>query len=131
MIATIVFFPLYFLNFEMHPIVKHTLHLGSNLCFTCILMGSFILLYQSGFSKVLSFFTPLGKMSLTSYMMQSILGSFIYYGYGLGLYQFTGASICACMGILLRLVQWLFCKWWLGSHKQGPLERIWHKLTWI
>ena len=24
-----------------------------------------------------------------------------------------------------------FCKWWLGRHRQGPLEYIWHKWTWI
>ncbi|WP_347142251.1 DUF418 domain-containing protein, partial [Parabacteroides merdae] len=23
------------------------------------------------------------------------------------------------------------CKWWLASHKQGPLESIWHKWTWM
>lgn len=130
-ISTLVFFPLYYLNFGMHTIVKHIMHLWSNICLTFVLMGSFILLYQSVFRKILSFFIPLGKMSLTSYMMQSLFGSFLYYGYGLGLHQFTGASICVCMGLLLGLIQWLFCKWWLTRYKQGPLEKIWHTLTWI
>jgi len=63
--------------------------------------------------------------------MQSLFGPFLYYGYGLGLYQLTGASICLCIGFFLGLIQWFFCKWWLGRHTQGPLETIWYKLTWI
>ena len=35
------------------------------------------------------------------------------------------------IGIILFLAQVRFCKWWLSKHKQGPLETIWHKWTWI
>ena len=31
----------------------------------------------------------------------------------------------------LCILQVQFCKWWLSGHKQGPLETIWHKWTWI
>nr|WP_315157555.1 DUF418 domain-containing protein [uncultured Flavobacterium sp.] len=39
--------------------------------------------------------------------------------------------ISLLIGIILFVPQLLFCTWWLKNHKQGPLEYIWHKSTWI
>lgn len=104
----------------------------SNVTFMVVLVSSFVLLYQKeAVNRVLIKLIPFGKMSLTSYFSQSILGSFIYYRYGLGLYQYTGATFGLLIGIVLFLLQLGFCTWWLKTHKQGPLEALWHKLTWI
>ncbi len=70
-------------------------------------------------------------MSLTNYVLQSILGACIYYGFGLKLYLHTGATFSLLIGIVLAILQWYFCKSWLKNHKRGVLEQIWHKLTWI
>ena len=35
------------------------------------------------------------------------------------------------IGIVLAFVQGFFSYYWMKRHKQGPLETIWHKLTWI
>jgi uncharacterized protein len=63
--------------------------------------------------------------------MQSMLGAFIYYGFGLGLYQYTGATFSLLIGVVLGILQTLFSLWWFKSHKRGPLEQIWHNLTWV
>lgn len=42
-----------------------------------------------------------------------------------------GYTASLLVGILVFLLQVRFCKWWLGRYKQGPLEYIWHKWTWI
>ncbi len=54
----------------------------------CVLVAVFVFLWQqvSG-HKVLHGLVPYGKMSLTNYLSQSIIGSFIYFGYGLSLYS--------------------------------------------
>lgn len=104
----------------------------SNLAFMIILVATFILIYQKdSLRKFLSKLIPFGKMSLTNYILQSIVGCFIYYRYGLGLVEYTGATYSLLIGIVLFILQLYFCKWWLSKHKQGPLEYIWHKATWI
>jgi len=73
----------------------------------------------------------MGRMSLTSYMVQSIVGTTLYYGFGFGLYAVAGTVMALAIGIVLALLQGTFSAWWLQRHKQGPLETIWHRLTWI
>lgn len=104
----------------------------SNLAFMIVLVATFILLYQKdSVRKFLSKLIPFGKMSLTNYILQSIVGCFIYYRYGLGLVEHAGATYSLLIGIVLFILQLYFCKWWLSKHRQGPLEYIWHKATWI
>lgn len=104
----------------------------SNLSFMLFLVSGFVLLYQYiKLNKVLNVLSPIGRMSLSNYMIQSIVGSFIYYGFGLGLYKYTGATYCLLIGIILAVLQGIFSKWWMKNHRQGPLETIWHRLTWI
>lgn len=101
----------------------------SNVALMVVLVAIFVqLFYTRGWLTV---FSPLGRMSLTSYVVQSIIGTSIYYGFGLGMYQYTGASFALAIGIALALLQRQFSVWWLSSHAQGPLETVWHHLTWI
>jgi uncharacterized protein len=73
----------------------------------------------------------MGRMSLTSYMTQSVVGTTLYYGFGFGLYAVTGTVAALSIGITLAVLQGTFSAWWLRHHKQGPLETLWHRLTWI
>ena len=104
----------------------------SNLSVMFLLVSSFVLLYQTKFFKMLTKgLLPFGRMSLTSYMMQSFIGACIYYGFGWGLYKITDAFWCLLLGILLFLFQAAFCTWWLKHHRQGPMEMLWHRWTWL
>lgn len=103
----------------------------SNLSFMLVLVSGFTLLFSlTNFRNTLRAFSSLGRMSMTNYIMQSVLGSFIYYGYGLGLYKYTGASSALIIGITLAVFQGWFSSWWLRRHDKGPLESLWHKATW-
>jgi uncharacterized protein len=104
----------------------------SNMAFMLVLVSGFVLLYRDArFNRALNIFSSYGRMSLSNYIMQSVLGSFIYYGYGLGLYKYTGATLSLIIGILLALLQGCFSAWWLKYHKKGPFETVWHYATWI
>ncbi len=74
---------------------------------------------------------PYGKMSLTNYLGQSIIGGFIFYNWGLGMFRYTGHTVALLIGALVVVGQCYFCRWWLKSHSHGPFESLWRKLTWI
>ena len=139
-IATLAFIPLFILKNGLSSWIQSEairrpmetiITSWSNMAFMFLLVSGFVVIYAKLSGGFLDIFTPFGKMSLSNYMMQSILGSMIYYGFGLGLYQYTGSTYCLLIGIALAVFQWFFCNWWLKTHKHGPLEGIWHKLTWI
>jgi len=103
----------------------------SNMAFMLVLVTGFTLLYRQGVcNKALNYFAPLGQMSLSNYIIQSVLGSVLYYGFGFALYQYTGATYSFLIGIVLIVVQYKFSTYWMQRHKHGPLETIWHNLTW-
>lgn len=139
--ATLCFIPLYWFKtniaqwFESEAMKRPLTTIvtsWTNFAFMLVLVSLFVLLYKKGvFNKILSVFVPLGCMSLSNYFIQSILGSFIYYGFGLGLYQYTGSTLCLFIGLALGTLEWCFSFWWMKHHKRGPLETIWHRLTWI
>jgi len=104
----------------------------SNFAFMVVLVSLFTWSYnRERVKRVLNVVAPIGRMSLSNYVIQSVLGSFIYYGFGFGLYKYTGATFCLFIGLLLATIQLFFSRWWLNHHKQGPLEYLWHKATWI
>ncbi|HIZ00792.1 MAG TPA: DUF418 domain-containing protein [Candidatus Bacteroides merdipullorum] len=70
-----------------------------------------------------------GRMALTCYISQSVIGMFLFYGIGLGWGADT--SLLHTEGIVLGvyLFQVLFCLGWLKFFRFGPLEWIWRMLT--
>lgn len=138
-ISAILFAPLYTLKeliMENDTIIQQTVgtafDMWQKLAFTLVLVASFMLLYQNRkFSKAVSNLRFYGKMSLTNYITQSIIGAIIYFPFGLYLAPYCGYTISLFIGFFVFLMQVKFCKWWLVRHKQGPLEYIWHRWTWI
>lgn len=138
-VAAISFAPLYTLKelvMSNDAIIQQTagtaFDMWQKLAFTFVLVASFVLLYQQErFRKAVSDLRFYGKMSLTNYVSQSILGAIVYFPFGLYLAPYCGYTISLLIGFVLFLMQVKFCKWWLSGHKQGPLEHLWHKWTWI
>jgi uncharacterized protein len=138
-VSAIAFAPLYTLRelvMDNGAVVGQTagtaLDMWQKLAFTLVLVASFILLYQRRkFSAAVAGLRFYGRMSLTNYLSQSVIGAFVYFPFGLYLAPRCGYTASLLVGILVFLLQVRFCKWWLGRHKQGPLEYIWHKWTWI
>ena len=141
LVAALLFIPLFIVksnvtewvsSVAIHRPLALIVQSWSNMAFMFVLVSGFTLLYQSrALHKTLDVLSPFGRMSMSNYIMQSIIGSFIYYGFGLGLYKYTGATYSLFIGVVLAVLQGIFSTYWMNHHRQGPLETIWHKLTWI
>lgn len=75
--------------------------------------------------------TAYGRMSLTNYITQSIIGVTIFYNFGFGLYRYCGPTLSLLIGLAIVSLQICWSRWWLLSHRQGPLEHLWKRLTWL
>ncbi|MGL4228904.1 MAG: DUF418 domain-containing protein [Tannerellaceae bacterium] len=103
-----------------------------NIAFTAILVSAFVILYQSdAFQRMTNNLRFYGRMSLTNYISQSFIGSILFFPYAFGLADKVGIAWSFVIGLCVMMLQIWFCKLWLKTHKQGPLEHIWHKLTWL
>lgn len=140
-VALMAFFPLYGLVGMLPQFVERQALLVplsliasslANFAFMLVLVcGVLFAFYHTRLRKTLSRLMPYGKMSLTNYITQSIFGSMLFYNWGFSLYDDLGITASFCFGILLFLLQYSFCRWWMSRHSHGPMELLWKKGTWI
>ena len=81
--------------------------------------------------KLLSPVCAFGRMSLSNYLLQSLLGCFLFYGWGLGLYSELGHTYALLAGIMMVVFQLVLSSLWARSHQRGPAESLWRKATYI
>ncbi|MBO4659684.1 MAG: DUF418 domain-containing protein [Prevotella sp.] len=84
-----------------------------------------------GVRRVLRHLCFFGRMSLTNYLLQSVIGSFIFCGYGLACYYKLGITYAVMVGVAMVIVQYAFGRYWFKNHTREPLEGLWRKLTWL
>ena len=70
-----------------------------------------------------------GRMALSNYILQSVICTLLFNGYGLGQY----GRVAPGQGVLLTLAifafQIGFSRGWLRRFRYGPLEWLWRSLT--
>jgi len=103
----------------------------ANVSFLFFLVSLVLIVYYSTEKgqSLLRKLIPYGKMSLTNYITQSLLGGAIFYSWGLGLS--VSITMSFLIGVGIFIVQYIFSCWWMKNYKHGPLEYIWKKATWI
>ena len=63
-----------------------------------------------------------GRMPLSNYLLQTVLASAVFYGWGLGLWGRAGPASETLLAIgLFVLVQLPLSRWWLGRFRYGPI----------
>ena len=140
-IAAIAFIPLFLVQQKLDTLIESDIIRRSvstievawtNFAFMIVLVSSLTLLFQKeALRKKLMYFSAFGRMSLSNYVVQSIVGATIYYGWGFGMYRYTGATYGVLIGLVSVLIMGKLCAKWAQHFKQGPLETLWHKATWI
>ena len=72
--------------------------------------------------KVLSPIGKIGRMSMTMYLMQSVILSLLIYNFGLGLYGKLNVPLSVAVAVAVYIVQVGIAELWLWKFKQGPIE---------
>jgi len=95
-------------------------------------MGAFVLLYQwPRARKALDLLAPYGRMSLTGYVTQGLIGVPLFYGYGLALHRHLGPFASALVGAAIFAAQCVGAHLWLRRFHYGPLEWLWRSCTFL
>ncbi|SFL37934.1 uncharacterized protein SAMN04487943_101257 [Gracilibacillus orientalis] len=69
-----------------------------------------------------------GKMALSNYILQSIIGVTIFYSIGFGLYGKLTPFQIMLVGLIVYPVQIFLSYLWLKKYKRGPIEWLWRSL---
>lgn len=108
------------------------LNMWYNLSFMFLLVALFVIAFRTDLFKSLTTLLQVyGKMSLTNFILQSVICTFLFYPFGLNLSLYCGVFVSVLIGIAIAIVQIIFTIWWLRRHRQGPFEYLWHKATYL
>ncbi|KAA1247458.1 DUF418 domain-containing protein [Aquimarina sp. RZ0] len=129
-----------FLNFVWIPqitdsntlqLMKSMIDTYAKLSLMFLFLSVIVILWRHNSGEVwITQFINFGRMGLTNYVLMSIIGSVLYYNWGFGLYASCGSLFSLIIGLACLWGQMLFSSWWLHKYDQGPLEKVWRKLTW-
>jgi uncharacterized protein len=91
--------------------------------------GVLLLVRHPAPRRLLAGFAPLGRMALTQYLLQSVVCTLVFNGYGLGLYGKVSVSAMLLGGLGLFALQAWISRLWLSRFATGPAEWLWRRLS--
>lgn len=70
-----------------------------------------------------------GRMALSNYLLQSLICSFVFYGYGLGLIDQLATVWSLAIAVVIFVTQVMFSHLWQKHFRYGPVEWLLRALT--
>ncbi|WP_240777346.1 DUF418 domain-containing protein [Nonomuraea basaltis] len=70
-----------------------------------------------------------GRMALSNYLAQSLICALIFTGYGLALVDRVSPPVEVVIALGIFVAQVFYSRWWLRSHRYGPVEWFLRYLT--
>ena len=104
------------------------LHLAGGLPLALAYAATFLLLATRPGSR-LGVLAPAGRMALTHYLLQSLVGTWLFYGHGFGLWGEVGRAGQVVGVLVFFALQVAASHWWLARFRQGPVEWAWRAFT--
>ncbi len=102
----------------------------ANLVLSLGYVGALVLFVHGGKHGLrLRWLAPAGRMALTNYLSQSIVGTLIFYGYGLGLWGQIDRVGQLALVIGVFALQIVSSRLWLARFHFGPMEGLWRAAT--
>lgn len=88
-----------------------------------------LLSQAAGFRKAMSPLIKVGRMSMTTYITQSILATMIFYSFGFGLYGQVDLLTGTLIALGIFAIQLIFAELWFAKFQRGPIEMLWRRWT--
>ena len=80
-------------------------------------------------ARIFNWLAAPGRMALSNYISQSLVGVLLFYGLGFGLGYSFGLVYVELTAFAVFVLQIVVCKWWFRHFRFGPLEWVWRMLT--
>ncbi len=101
-----------------------------NFANTLFYIAGFALLFQRPkWNHILSKLAPFGRMGLTNYVTQSVLGGLVFFSIGLGKLGEIGNLVTLSIALGVICLQMVISRIWLAKFRFGPMEWFWRCLT--
>ncbi len=94
-------------------------------------VAAITLMFWNHSRGVLAQLAPLGKMGLTTYLMQSVFLAVVFYGIGFGMMGEIGSAMAVGLGTAFFVAQVFMAGWWLRRFSMGPVEWVWRSATYF
>ncbi|MGK2858092.1 MAG: DUF418 domain-containing protein [Thermoanaerobaculia bacterium] len=91
--------------------------------------GVIVLCASPVWRRRLAPFGAVGRMALSNYLLQSVIGTMLFYSYGLGLFGTMGPALLLIPTVVIYAGQPVLSVWWLRRFRFGPCEWLWRSLT--
>ena len=123
-------------NFDHNWSFEYSMYIGSQYNYIGSIFISFayisliMLVLRSGILKwCQGTLSMIGRTALSNYLLQTLICTTIFYGYGFGIYGKIERWQMIPIVILVWLLQILLTRLWMRKHRFGPVEWIWRSLT--
>lgn len=118
-------------GFELRPVTFAILYTLQQLALAVAYIGIVVLLVQRPrWRRMLGIVAPAGRMPLTTYVLQSVIATTLFYGRGLGLTP-PGAAGCLAIALAIFAAEVAIAHAWLRYFRFGPLEWVWRSLVYL
>ena len=95
-------------------------------------MGFITLFQVKSVRKYLESITPYGRMGLTNYEMQGVIGAILFSAWGFGsIFGTWRPTELFILGVVIYILQAIFSKYWMKYFLYGPLEWLWRSGTYL
>ncbi|MEH0166058.1 DUF418 domain-containing protein [Roseateles microcysteis] len=109
--------------------IAHGLRMLGNLPACLGYVGMVVLmLHSKTFGGTVKWLAAPGRMALTNYLLQSLICTLYFYGYGLGHWGMS-RSVQVLFVVAVYAGQIVFSHWWLSKFRYGPMEWLWRGFT--
>jgi uncharacterized protein len=103
-----------------------------NVSLSVIYLCAFLLIFRRpAGGRRLGVLAPYGRTALSNYVMQTLIGTFILFNWGLGYIGKISNTQTFCIAFAIIAFQVVLSGWWLKYFRYGPLEWLWRSGTYL